>query len=98
MGERARFLPETIRRQGLQRHPGSVACPAGGARERGKTMRILMTTDTVGGVWSFTKELATGLLKNGDAVSLVSFGRKPSQSQSAWAQEQRVDWGPEFGS
>jgi len=59
-------------------------------------MRILMTTDTVGGVWSFTKELATGLLKNGNAVSLVSLGRKPSESQYAWAQEQSVNWGADF--
>jgi glycosyltransferase involved in cell wall biosynthesis len=59
-------------------------------------MRILMTTDTVGGVWSFTKELATGFLNNGSAVSLVSLGRKPSESQSAWAQQQSVKWGTDF--
>lgn len=44
-------------------------------------MRLLMTTDTVGGVWTFTRELATGLLERGCAVSLVSFGRTPSPSQ-----------------
>jgi glycogen synthase len=51
-------------------------------------MRILMTTDTVGGVWTFTKELAVGFLKNGCSVALVSLGRLPSPAQAAWAQEQ----------
>lgn len=44
-------------------------------------MRILMTTDTVGGVWTFTQELAAGLLERGCAVRLVSFGKLPSHAQ-----------------
>ncbi|KAA6456972.1 glycosyltransferase family 4 protein [Acidobacteria bacterium AB60] len=44
-------------------------------------MRVLMTTDTVGGVWTFTQELAAGLLESGCTVSLVSFGRLPSPVQ-----------------
>ena len=48
-------------------------------------MRVLLTTDTVGGVWTFTKELAAGLLRRGHAVALVSFGRLPDAAQSAWA-------------
>lgn len=44
-------------------------------------MRILMTTDTVGGVWTFSQELAEGLLEHGHHVLLVSFGRAPSQAQ-----------------
>ena len=44
-------------------------------------MRVLMTTDTVGGVWTFTQELATGLLQWGWSVLLMSFGRLPSESQ-----------------
>jgi glycogen(starch) synthase len=59
-------------------------------------MRVLMTTDTVGGVWTFTKELAGGLLENGCAVALVSLGRKPSPAQQAWVQEQGAQWGPRF--
>jgi glycogen synthase len=59
-------------------------------------MRILMTTDTVGGVWTFTKELALGLLKNGCDVALVSLGRLPSQAQAAWAEEQTETWGARF--
>ena len=48
-------------------------------------MRLLMTTDTVGGVWTFTSELTRQLLQRGHAVHLVSFGRKPSPEQQAWA-------------
>ena len=59
-------------------------------------MRILMTTDTVGGVWTFTKELSNGLLKNGCAVALVSLGRKTSPSQQAWADAQSSRWGARF--
>ena len=47
-------------------------------------MRLLLTTDTVGGVWSFSRELTRELLGLGHAVALVSFGRLPSREQTAW--------------
>jgi glycogen synthase len=47
-------------------------------------MRILMTTDTIGGVWTFTQELAKGLLERGCAICLISFGRPPSDTQQSW--------------
>lgn len=47
-------------------------------------MRVLLTTDTVGGVWTFTKELTQGLLEREHAVGLVSFGRMPSREQANW--------------
>lgn len=47
-------------------------------------MRILMTTDTVGGVWTFTKELCQEFLLNGHSVALVSFGRAPKAEQNRW--------------
>ena len=50
-------------------------------------MRVLLTTDTVGGVWTFTRELTEGLLQQGHSVALVSFGRSPSPEQSNWADE-----------
>ena len=59
-------------------------------------MRVLMTTDTVGGVWTFTQELSLGLLNKGCAVALVSLGRKPAPAQAAWAQQQVVRWGSRF--
>jgi glycogen synthase len=46
-------------------------------------MRLLITTDTVGGVWRFAQELVNGLLEAGDSVALVSFGRLPSVGQLA---------------
>ena len=54
-------------------------------------MRLILTTDTVGGVWTFTKELASELLVRGHEVRLVSFGRAPSVEQERVAADlQRV--------
>ncbi len=47
-------------------------------------MRVLLTTDTIGGVWTYTKELTEGLLERFHSVFLVSFGRSPSRDQRAW--------------
>ena len=47
-------------------------------------MRLLITTDTVGGVWTYTKELTEGMLARDHSVMLVSFGREPSPDQRAW--------------
>jgi glycogen synthase len=51
-------------------------------------MHVLITADTVGGVWTYTQELATGLLARGHQVTLASFGRLPSSEQSSWAESQ----------
>lgn len=59
-------------------------------------MRILLTTDTIGGVWTFTRELCIGLLQQGHAVALVSFGRPPSNEQVAWCEAQTECYGREF--
>ncbi|MGI4853565.1 MAG: glycosyltransferase [Janthinobacterium lividum] len=48
-------------------------------------MRLLMTTDTIGGVWTFNMELARGLLAEGCEIVLVSLGRLPSPSQQGEA-------------
>ncbi|HEY6351916.1 MAG TPA: glycosyltransferase family 4 protein [Candidatus Angelobacter sp.] len=47
-------------------------------------MRILITTDTVGGVWTYTRELVSGLVDRGFEVVLVSFGGVPSAEQTRW--------------
>lgn len=47
-------------------------------------MHVLMTTDTAGGVWTFTRELASGLCARGDRVTLVSLGPPPTREQLAW--------------
>ena len=50
-------------------------------------MHVLITADAVGGVWTYTRELVTGLAARGIRVTLVSFGRIPGAEQSAWLQE-----------
>lgn len=59
-------------------------------------MRILLTTDTIGGVWTFTKELTAELLNRGHAVALVSFGRQPSHEQQAWCAGLNLKHGNNF--
>ena len=59
-------------------------------------MRVLMTTDTIGGVWTFTKELTTELLQSGCDVTLVSFGRPPSPSQRSWCETAAQSYGKFF--
>jgi glycogen synthase len=58
-------------------------------------MHVLITSDTVGGVWTYTQELVTGLAQHGHRVTLVSFGKLPSPHQTAWMQTlSRVDYRP----
>jgi len=47
-------------------------------------MHVLVTADTVGGVWTYTRELVTGLSQRGVRVTLVSFGDIPTTAQSEW--------------
>ena len=47
-------------------------------------MHILVTADTLGGVWTYTRELVTGLVRRGDRVTLVSFGDIPVAAQTRW--------------
>lgn len=47
-------------------------------------MHVLVTADTVGGVWTYTRELVTGLAARGIQVTLVSFGGIPTATQSKW--------------
>jgi glycogen synthase len=47
-------------------------------------MHILVTADTLGGVWTYTRELVTGVVRRGDRVTLVSFGDIPTAAQTHW--------------
>ena len=47
-------------------------------------MHALVTADTIGGVWTYARELVTGLIKRGLKVTLVSFGEIPSHDQTEW--------------
>jgi glycogen(starch) synthase len=47
-------------------------------------LHILITTDTLSGVWTHTRELATGMVSRGIRVTLVSFGEIPLPHETAW--------------
>src|SRR5947209_20182642 len=47
-------------------------------------MHILITADTVGGVWTYARELVMGLVGRGHRVTLVSFGKLPNEEQVRW--------------
>ncbi len=47
-------------------------------------MHVLVTADTLTGVWTYTRELVTGLVCGGARVTLVSFGEIPLPEQTAW--------------
>jgi glycosyltransferase involved in cell wall biosynthesis len=47
-------------------------------------MHVLVTTDTISGVWSYTRELVSGLVSRGLRVTLVSFGEVPLPEQASW--------------
>lgn len=55
-------------------------------------MRILMTADTVGGVWTYTRELAAGLLDEGCEIILITLGGEPSPEQRSWIDQTRFRW------
>ena len=59
-------------------------------------MRLLITSDPIGGVWTFTCDLTTELLGRGHAVALVSFGGRPNDAQVAWAQSTANTFGNRF--
>jgi len=47
-------------------------------------VRILLTTDVAGGVWSYTEELTDALVARGHEVALVSFGGEPGALHRGW--------------
>jgi len=58
-------------------------------------MRVLITADTVGGIWTYARELVTGLVRRGVEVTLVSFGHIPEPRQLVWVEALRnVDFRP----
>jgi len=47
-------------------------------------VRVLVTADTFSGVWTYARELVSGLVTQGAQVTLVSFGEIPLPHQIAW--------------
>ena len=59
-------------------------------------MRLLITTDTVGGVWTYTKELVAELISRDIAIALVIIGRAPSSGQVQWLKDIASAYGTAF--
>ena len=59
-------------------------------------MRVLITTDVVGGVWQFTHELAAGLLRQGSPVALISLGGSPTAEQQQQCASLSSQYGDHF--
>lgn len=58
-------------------------------------MHVLVTTDTLSGIWTYTQELVTGLVSRGVRVTLVSFGDIPMAPQTSWMESLRgLDYHP----
>ena len=47
-------------------------------------MHVLVTSDTLSGTWTYTRELVSGLVSRGMRVTLVSFGEIPLPQQTSW--------------
>ncbi len=48
------------------------------------SVRVLVTADTFSGVWTYSRELVSGLVTHGAQVTLVSCGEIPLPHQTAW--------------
>ena len=49
-----------------------------------RLMHVLITSDTLNGNWTYTRELVSGLITRGLRVTLVSFGEIPLPEQTVW--------------
>lgn len=68
-------------------------------------MKVLMTADPIGGVWTYALELARGLTSEGVEVSVAVEGGEPSEPQRAeldnlplagwWSTNRKLEWMPE---
>src|SRR5690606_29498174 len=65
----------------------SIRAGPGGRGRRGSVMRILLTTDTVGGVWTYALDLAHALARAGVEVVLAAVGPTLSERQRLEAAE-----------
>lgn len=73
----------------------------------GDRLRVLMTADTVGGVWDYSLELARQFSRYGVGTILATMGRLPTSAQRAAAMtipglllqesEFRLEWMPDAG-
>ena len=62
-----------------------MACPLRLLTEsRVNPVHVLVTADTVSSVWTYTRELVTGLVSRGVRVTLISLGEIPLPQQTSW--------------
>ena len=47
-------------------------------------MHVLVTADNLSGIWTYTRELVTGLVSRGVRVTLVTLGEIPLPEQNTW--------------
>jgi glycogen synthase len=47
-------------------------------------VHVLVTSDTLSGAWTYSRELVTGLVTRGVRVTLVSFGEIPLPEHTSW--------------
>jgi glycogen(starch) synthase len=58
-------------------------------------VHVLVTSDTLSGTWTYTRELVAGLIGRGVRVTLVSFGEIPLPQQTLWMDQlQGLDYRP----
>jgi glycogen synthase len=50
-------------------------------------LRVLMTTDAVGGVWQYSIDLSAGLAEHGARIALATLGPRPSAGQREQARQ-----------
>jgi glycosyltransferase involved in cell wall biosynthesis len=62
----------------------SVAARGIPQHSSGGSVHVLVTTDSLSGSWTYTRELVTGLVTRGVRVTLVSFGEIPLPDQTSW--------------
>src|SRR5215216_7806333 len=63
--------------------PSRARIGGAGMSPPSRCLRVLMTTDAIGGVWVFSTALARELCRRGDRVTLVTLGPRPQDHQLA---------------
>src|SRR5438128_1034843 len=94
LGARPSALSRDVRsvQRRPERSPRSARCTRtpGGAMSRSSHIRLLMTTDTVGGVWTYSCGLASDLANAGVNVVLVTMGPRARTDERERLQRSRV--------
>src|SRR5215207_686097 len=94
LGACAQTLPRHVR--SIQRRPGTTPRPPERTRTPGSVMslsapiKVLMTTDAVGGVWTYSTGLASALAAAGMEVHLVTLGPRPREEKREMLRNPRV--------